>query len=318
MRVVVVGIANLETSLPVDHFPVEYSAQRYLTGRIRHSVGGVGFNVARALSALGHVVAVASPLGEDYPAAMIDAEAYRFNLSTHLCRRELRRTPRSVVLYDQTGRRQVNTDLTDASEFVFAPADLEPDLYRARLVVLGNVDMARPLIEPLQRRGRRFAVDLQDVQGPDNPYDQQFLAATYLNMSNEMVRGYERDVLLALRERSDADVLSMTLAADGALVLTSSMAEPAHVAAPKVRAINSVGAGDAYWAVFLHHLLKEKADPVAAARRGCEAASRLVATPPTHGGTTVDELRLVLGAPPLEVPSTRTPEVAWSVYSPEW
>ena len=119
MRVVVIGIANQQTSLPVDRFPVEYVAQRYLTGAIRHTVGGVAFNVARSLCALGHVVALASPLGEDYPAAMIDAEAYRYNLSTHLCRRELARTPRSVVLYDTTGRRQVNTDLTDGLRMEF-------------------------------------------------------------------------------------------------------------------------------------------------------------------------------------------------------
>ena len=63
MRVVVVGIANLQTSLPVGHFPVEYTAQRYLTGRIRHTVGGVGLNGALVLSALGYTVAVARPPG---------------------------------------------------------------------------------------------------------------------------------------------------------------------------------------------------------------------------------------------------------------
>lgn len=318
MRVVVVGIANLQTSLPVGHFPVEYTAQRYLTGRIRHTVGGVGFNVARVLSALGHTVAVASPLGEDYPAAMIDADAYRFNLSTHLCRRQLRRTPRSVVLYDTLGRRQVNTDLTDSIEFVFQPEDLEPDLYRAKLVALSNLDMVRPLIEPLRRRGRRFAVDLHDIQGPDNPYDQQFLAATHINMSNEMVRGYEREVLLALRGRSDAEVLSMTLGADGALVLTPSMAEPAHVPAPAVDAINSVGAGDAYWAVSLHHLVKEKADAVTAARHACAAAARLVASPAVYGASSIADLRRALGLDPAEIPATTSPEIGWSVYSPEW
>lgn len=318
MRVVVVGIANLQTSLPVDHFPVEYTAQRYLTGRIRHTVGGVGFNVGRALSALGHMVAVASPLGEDYPAAMIDAEAYRFNISTHLCRRELHRTPRSVVLYDAAGRRQVNTDLTDAIDFVFRLEDLEPDIYRAKLVVLANLDMVRPLIEPLHARGRRFAVDLQDIQGPDNPYDQQFLAATHLNMSNEMVRGYEREVLLALRAKSDAEVISMTLGAAGALVLTPTMGEPVHVTAPRVHAVNSVGAGDVYWAALLHHLIKGKADVVTAARLGCEAAARSVASPPVHGGISVEEIRAILGFEAADPPSAKTPEIGWNVYSPEW
>lgn len=318
MRVVVIGIANQQTSLPVDRFPVEYVAQRYLTGAIRHTVGGVAFNVARSLCALGHVVAIASPLGEDYPAAMIDAEAYRFNLSTHLCRRELARTPRSVVLYDTVGRRQVNTDLTDATSFVFRPEDLEPDLFRAKLVVLANLDMVRPLLEPLRRQGRRFAVDLHDIQGPNNPYDQEFLTATYINMSNEMIPGDEVAVLRALRAKSRAKVLSMTLGADGALVHCREMDDPVHVRAPEVRAINTVAAGDTYWAVFLHHLVKEKRSPVDAAGLACEAASRMVATEPVHGTSSVDDLRAILGVP-KPTPSATTPaEIGWSSFSPEW
>lgn len=318
MRVVVVGIANQQTSLPVDRFPVEYTAQRYLTGAIRHTVGGVAFNVARSLSALGHVVAIASPLGEDYPAAMIDAEAYRYNLSTHLCRRELARTPRSVVLYDTTGRRQVNTDLTDSTVFAFQPRDLEPDLFRAKLVVLGNLDLVRPLLEPLRKQGRRTAVDLHDIQGPNNPYDQEFLSATYLNMSNEMIAGDEVAVLRALRAKSTAKVLSMTLGADGALVLTREMDEPVRVSAPEVQAINTVGAGDTYWAVFLHHLVKERLDPAAAATLACAAASRMVSIEPVYGTSTVDDLRRILGVP-KPVPSATTPaEIGWSSFSPEW
>lgn len=317
MRVVVIGIANQQTSLPVDRFPIEYVAQRYLTGGIRHTVGGVAFNVARCLSALGHMVAFASPLGEDYPAAMIDAEAYRYNLSTHLCRRELGRTPRSVVLYDTTGRRQVNTDLTDATAFTFQPEDLAPDLLRAKLVVLSNLDMNRPLIAPLLDRGRRFAVDLHDVQGPHNPYDQDFFAATYLNMSNEMVQGDEVPVLMAIRERSRAKVISMTLGADGALVLTRDMASPAHVPAPQVRAINSVGAGDTYWAVLLHHLVKEKLEPAVAARLGCEAASRMVSSEPAFGATNVTDLREILGFT-TATSAASPPEVGWNSFSPEW
>lgn len=319
MRVVVVGIANQQTSLPVAGFPIQYVAQRYLNGQIRHTVGGVGFNVARALSALGNMVALASPLAEDYPASLVDSEAYRYNISTHLCRRDLFRTPRSVILYDDQGRRQVNTDLTDAVDFHFQPGDLAPDLYHAELVVLGNLDMARGLIEPLLAQNRPFAVDLQDIQGPDQPYDQQFLAADYLNMSNEMVRGREREVLLALREKSRARILSMTLGPDGALVLARDDDEPVHVPAPDVVPVSTVGAGDSYWAVFLHHVLKLNAEPVTAARRACEAAARLVAAQPLFAATDVNEIKAILGvtAQPA-VPTPAVTEIGWNAYTPEW
>lgn len=318
MRVVVVGIANQQTSLPVGRFPIEYAPQRYLNGTIRHTVAGVGFNVARALSALGNMVALASPLGEDNPAALIDAEAYRYNLSTHLCRRDLYRTPRSVVLYDDFGRRQVYTDLSDAVDFHFRSEDLEPDLYRADVVVLSDLEMGRPLIQPLRQHRQPFAVDLQDVQGPDSPADEEFLAADYLNMSNGLVAGREREVLLALRDRSHARVLSMTMGADGVLVVGRDMAEPVHVETPEVLAISTAGAGDTYWAVFLHHLLNLQEDPVTAARGACTAAARLVSSLGLTGSSDARRMRGILGPSPEAVTTTASPEVAWNAYTPEW
>ncbi|MDO5494316.1 MAG: carbohydrate kinase family protein [bacterium] len=317
MKVVVVGIANQQTALPVGGFPVEYEAVRFVPGQIRHTVGGVGFNVARTLSALGHMVALASPLGEDYPAAMVDAEAYRFSISTHLCRRDLRRTPRSIVLYDRTGRRQANVDLADAVDFTFSEEHLAPDLFRAKLVVLGNLDMVRPLIAPVVARGRRLAVDLQDVRGADNPHDEEFLQADYLNMSNEYVRGSEREVLLALREKSRARVLTMTLAEHGALVLDRTMAEPAHVPAPEVEPRNTAGAGDIAFAKFLHVHLKLKEDPVAAMARGVAAASSYVATDAAQGTQTPAQLRTVLGLSPVNETASSAPEIPWNDFTIE-
>lgn len=317
MRVVVVGIANQQTALPVDAFPVEYSPTRYLTGQIRHTVGGVGFNVARTLATFGHAVALAAPLGEDYPAAMIDAEAYRYGVTTHLCLRELRRTSRSVVLWNSDGRRQAYVDLTDASNFLFQPEQLAPDLFRAKLVVLGNLNMTRPLIEPLVANGSRIAVDLQDVQGPDNPWDQDFLRARYLNMSNVHVRGREVEVLKALREKSSAKVLVMTMDAEGALVLERNAPEPVHVPAPRVPVLNSVGAGDTFFATFMHHLLKSKLPAVEAARLACAAGARMVATDLVAATLDPEELRTILGMKRAEEHSPLAPEVRWSAEAPD-
>lgn len=317
MKVVVIGIANQQTSLPVGAFPIPYESVRFLTGQIRHTVGGVGFNVSRALSALGNMVALASPLGEDYPAAMIDAEAFRYNISTHLCGRELARTPRSVVLFDDTGRRQVNVDLTDASGFVFQPADLAPDLFRAKLVVLGNVDMVRPLIAPLRDEGKRFAVDLQDVTGPDNPWDTDFLQADYLNMSNVRVEGAEREVLTAIAAKSRARVLSMTLGAAGALVLARGWDAPVHVPAPEVTAVNSVGAGDVFWAVMLHHLVEMHTEPVTAVQLACAAGARLVEAEPLTASSDPSVLGAIVGVPEGTPTAASAPEIGWNAFTVE-
>lgn len=312
MRVVVIGVASQQTSLPVGSFPLEYEPQRSLTGQIRHTVGGVGFNVARVLSVLGDMVALASPLGEDYPAAMVDAEAYRYNISTHLCRRELLRTPRTVVLYDNAGRRMVNSDLTDASDFPFDPADLLPDVKRAKVVVLANMTLTQPILEPIRQAAKRLAVDFHDVVDPLSDKHRAFLSADFINMSNEHVRGHETELLLRLREESDAKVLSMTLGPDGALILTREMERPVHVPTPDVKAVNTVGAGETYWAVFLHHHLADKMDAVQAAERGCQAAARQVASRPLVSGTDVNGLRAMLGLRPES--SSIPAEIGWKPY----
>ncbi len=317
MKAVIVGIANQQTALPIGQFPVEYEARRYLPGQIRHAVGGVGFNVARTLSSLGHMVALAAPLGEDYVAAMIDAECYRYSISTHLCRRELSRTPRSVVLHDDEGRRLTNVDLADAVDFVFQPEHLAPDLFKAKLVVLGNSDMVLPLIDPILANGKRLAIDLQDVRGPEDPGDQPFLNADYLNMSNERVRGTEREVLLALRERSRAKVLSITLGAEGALVLTREATEPVHVPAPAAATTrNTAGAGDVAFATFLHAHLSLKQDPVDAWAHAVGVATNYVEKLGAEGRLRRETFQQILSLE--KAPDTSSsPEIAWNAFSVE-
>lgn len=114
MRVSVLGIANVETAVPIETFPVEYSPTRYLPGQILTRVGGVGFNVACALARLDEQVALTAPLAKDPAAGAIRAEAAALGLELRDAATAPTATPRSVLLVDRDGRRQINTDLGDA------------------------------------------------------------------------------------------------------------------------------------------------------------------------------------------------------------
>lgn len=48
--IAVAGLINLETTLRIDGFPIEYSPVRYPFGDVRSTVAGVGLNVAAALN----------------------------------------------------------------------------------------------------------------------------------------------------------------------------------------------------------------------------------------------------------------------------
>lgn len=52
-KILVCGHTNLETTLAVDGFPLEYVPVRYPFFGIQTAVAGVGYNIAQALSALG-------------------------------------------------------------------------------------------------------------------------------------------------------------------------------------------------------------------------------------------------------------------------
>ncbi|OKL53787.1 hypothetical protein BSZ39_07635 [Bowdeniella nasicola] len=260
MKVIVVGIANQRTTVPIGSFPVTLHHDASYHHEIRHSVGGMGFSVARALSALGNDVALAAPLGEDYPTALIDTEAYRFDMSTHLCTRSLARTPRSVVLYDDAGARQIFNDLTDSPGIAFHVDDLLPDVTQADITVLTSRRMAAGLATELAKRNLPFAVDLQNVDpmirddlaayqeasedglppaGHCPPptgeaelgilaeapvcFDEwvaPFLPARYITMSSSRARGREAEVLADVAHASRAEVCVMTLAERGCLVLS--------------------------------------------------------------------------------------------------
>jgi sugar/nucleoside kinase (ribokinase family) len=268
MKAVVVGIANVQTSVPVDGFPVPYTPARYLPGRLDTVIGGVGFTVAAALAGLGDTVRLCAPLGDDVLAAQIEAEASGLGIDLHLSGRWLRRTPRSVVLFDPGGRRMISTDLGDVLTLALPAAPFAAAVEDADVVVLGNLDLCRPLLPIARGRGRLVAVDLQDVHGLDNPYDRDFLTADVLVMSHERLAvapgrsGVHEAFLLALRRRAPtARLVVLTLGAGGSLALTPELDRPLHTPAVDLAGAepgNTAGAGDTFLAALLHHLVGEQ------------------------------------------------------------
>lgn len=257
MKAAIVGIANQQTLLPVDGFPHDYSPARYLPGQITTTVGGAGFNVARTMAELGDTVSLMCPLGSDVAARAVVEEAALRQIKITTSTGMLDRTPRSVVLNDPSGRRQINTDLGSALTARFTTPAFTSAAQDASVVVLGNVDLSRPLLRVARELAIPIAVDLQDVQGLDNPYDQDFIAAAdILIMSHERLSAAHEDFLLQLRKRTRAALIVLTLGAGGSLALTPAMALPLHTPARPVRLhTNTTGAGDTFMGSLLHYLL---------------------------------------------------------------
>ena len=115
-KILISGLVNTETTVPVRKFPVDYYPIDYPFFGVNTAVSGVGYNIALAMKTLGDKVQLLSMTGTDFPAAYIKNELAEAGISAEYLKPKLTATPSSVVLYDETGRRQIYCDLKDIQE----------------------------------------------------------------------------------------------------------------------------------------------------------------------------------------------------------
>jgi sugar/nucleoside kinase (ribokinase family) len=72
-RILVSVLINIETALQIDAFPLAYAPARYPFFGVNGGVSGLGFNVAQALTTLGHDVRFLSLIGQAMAAQQVRA-----------------------------------------------------------------------------------------------------------------------------------------------------------------------------------------------------------------------------------------------------
>src|SRR5688572_28267764 len=112
-KIIVAGLANIETTHLVEGFPIQYSPVRILPFALKSGVVGIGYNICKALKTLGNEVDFLSMLGQDFNADIIRAELKRQGISDELVLPLLRESPQASIFYDESGQRMVFTDRKD-------------------------------------------------------------------------------------------------------------------------------------------------------------------------------------------------------------
>ncbi|MBN2113885.1 MAG: carbohydrate kinase family protein [Acidimicrobiia bacterium] len=293
MRFLVAGSINVETSVPVEGFPLAYTPVRYTPG-IGSAVSGVGWNVARALHTLGSEVVFLGLVGRDPAGAAVREEVARSGITAVL--EDTAATPQSVILYDPAGRRRAETDLKGLQEATFPATGFDAALARCDRAVLANVNWTRPLLARAAAAGVPVATDLHDVRSLDNPYDADYLDhAAVLFLSGEHLPEDPAAFARRLRRRTDPEVIGIGLGARGALVAPRG-ADPVLVPAPALRAVvSTIGAGDALFAGFLHFYDRRR-NPLEAMRRAVAfAAWKVGEAAGSAGFLSEDQVEALLG-----------------------
>lgn len=252
--ILVSGLINFETTLQVARFPVAYTPVRYPFFGVGSAVSGVGYNVAKALTTLGDAVCLLSVIGRD-PVGLLVRESLRADgIGQGFLIERMEQTPHSVILYDTTGRRQINVDLKDVQEQNYPKALASRALDRCSVAVLCNVNFSRPLLARARDEDKLIATDVHAISDLDDAYNRDFMHfADVLFMSDELLPCSPEEWAEAVAARYGPDVLVIGLGARGALLAVKGDRTPKRVeAVPTREIVSTVGAGDALFSAFVH------------------------------------------------------------------
>lgn len=247
------GLLNVETTVAVRGFPIEYYPIDYPFFGIRSAVSGVGFNLAKALTVLGDRVELVSYLGRDEEGGRVSRALEAEGIAADRVLWDLRSTPVSTVLYDPSGQRQIYCDLKDIQDRRLDPEAFKELLAGCDAAALCNINFNRPLLRIARELGVPVATDVHVLGSVEDDYNRAFMEqADLLFFSDEALPCPPEDFIRRLRDRYPSRVLVMGRGSKGALLLERN-GEPVPVPAwTGSRAVNTVGAGDALFSAFLH------------------------------------------------------------------
>lgn len=255
-NILISGLVNTETTCRVRQFPINYYPIDYPFFGVGTAVSGVAYNLAKALTTLGDRVKLLSMTGEDFAARYIREELKDLGVDPASIKTCLSQTPASVVLYDETGRRQIYCDLKDIQEasYGFTQEDVE----NADIVAACNINFNRPLLKLAKEMGKTIATDVHVLRDIYDGYNRDFLeAADILFLSDEGAWEDHYGFIWALEETYHTPVIVMGRGSKGALMYLREEGRFFELPAARVgEVVNTVGAGDALFSSFLHFYAK--------------------------------------------------------------
>jgi sugar/nucleoside kinase (ribokinase family) len=273
-KIAVAGLINLETTLKVDGFPIDYTPVRYPFFGVHTHVSGVGFNISKALTILSDQVQFLSLIGKDETSNLVYQALRDQNIDTSGVRTDITETAQSVILFDSTGRRMINTDLKNIQDAVY-PADLaEAALRSSELAILCNINFSRPMLSITKRLGIPIVSDVHTISDLDDSYNRDYMAAAnILFQSHEKLSCSPKEWVSRLWKRYGTEIVIIGLGAEGVLLAVKADNFVERLPAVKTRkVVNTIGAGDALLSSFTHFYAKDR-DPYKAIQKAQVFAS---------------------------------------------
>lgn len=253
--ILVSGLLNIETTLKIEQFPLDYFPVTYSFGGVGDTVAGVGYNVGKALHTLGTEVRLVGLLGRDLFSQLVRQTLQADGLDSPFLLPHLAELPRSVILYEGSGRRQIHLDLKEIQESRYPEADFQAALAepQLKLAVLSTVNFNRYLLPLARAAGVPIATDVQAIERLDDAYNRDFMGgADILFQSDERLPTTAVDWIEAIFHTYPARIVGIGMGDKGALLGVRGQGIRHYPALPTRPIVNTIGAGDALFSAFIH------------------------------------------------------------------
>ncbi|WP_020663724.1 ribokinase [Amycolatopsis benzoatilytica] len=267
--VLVVGSANADLVVPVDRRPG--SGETVLGGDTSLSPGGKGANTAVAAGKLGADVALLGAVGDDSYGQLLRNSLSDAGVDTQFVRTVERPTGIAYITVTPDGENSIL--VSPGANSALEPADVTDEVLADARVLVASLEVPLPTVERAVRRARERGVTVLLNLSPAAEVSSETLAALDVLLVNQ----HEAEYLLGTPGADPRKLLDfgpraavVTFGAKGALVIESD--KSTNVASPRVEAIDTTGAGDAF-AGALAAALADGVGLVEAAERAVRVAA---------------------------------------------
>jgi acarbose 7IV-phosphotransferase len=253
-KILVCGLINIETTLQVESFPIHYKPVNFPFFGVHTTISGVGYNIAKALTALGNEVCFLSIVGKDWYGEQVHRQIIKDGMINAFILDELPETAQSIILYDCKGTREIFVDLKDIQDRTYPIDVFLKAADGCQVCVLCNINFARPLLSLAKATGKIVATDVHTISDLEDLYNRDFMkAADILFMSDESLPVSPEDWINQVVRKYSPIVTVVGMGKMGSIMKEKGNSNvesfPAYTTRPVV---NTIGAGDALFSAFIH------------------------------------------------------------------
>lgn len=255
MKILVSGLINIETTLRVNGFPINYYPIDYPFFGIKSEVAGVAYNLSRAFQVLGDEIKLLSYIGDDEEGQRILRKLKEHNIDYQYILSELKETPTSIILYDRQGKRQIYCDLKDIQEKELLFLDMDKCIRESDIIVACNTNFNRAFIKKAKELGKTIATDVHVLSNTEDSYNNEFMEyADILFFSDEQLPCNPEIFLDKMKDTYSSKIFVIGMGEKGAMLYERSKNQKYYLQAVRAeKVVNTVGAGDALFSSFLHY-----------------------------------------------------------------